>query len=569
MYPINGRRNITLRFGTWNIGTLTGKSFELVDVLKKRRIDVACIQETRWKGEKAREIRGYKLWYSGLVKGLNGVGIMVEEQHVQGVVEVKRIDDRLMKLSLVVGREIIHVICGYAPHVGLAITEKIKFWENLHMVIREIPNDQKIFIGGDFNGHVGEGADGYQGIHGGYGFGTRNDSGTDLLDFASAHDLMVVNTFFRKRDDHKITYHSGERKTQIDYVLVRMVDRRGCTDCKVFPKESMVLQHRLLVLDVSWRNRVRDRRRVERERILWKNLKGDKATNFQNEIIPVCLREREGDVDHLWATVAIKIREKAREILGVRTGTRKMDRESWWWTEDVQISVKAKHEALKKLRGTTDNQEHVQLREEYRRAKKEAKAAVTNAKNKAYEEMYKRLDTKVGEHEMYKLAKARARRTRDVDVVTHIKGVDGRTLVLEREIKDRWETYFNTLFNQTSNGNISLGNKAITRITGRHCDVARISHEEVKQALRRMGTSKAVGPDQIPIEVWRSLGEIGVGWLTNLFNNIMSTGKMPEDWRSSVVVPVYKNKGDVQECGNYRGIKLLSHTMKLWERVVE
>ncbi|MCJ8737802.1 hypothetical protein PDJAM_G00028250 [Pangasius djambal] len=44
---------------------------------------------------------------------------------------------------------------------------------------------------------------------------------------------------------------------------------------------------------------------------------------------------------------------------------------------------------------------------------------------------------------------------------------------------------------------------------------------------------------------------------------------MPEEWRNSVLVPIFKNKGDVQSCSNYRGIKLMSHTMKLWERVVE
>ena len=43
---------------------------------------------------------------------------------------------------------------------------------------------------------------------------------------------------------------------------------------------------------------------------------------------------------------------------------------------------------------------------------------------------------------------------------------------------------------------------------------------------------------------------------------------MPEEWRS-ILVPIFKNKGDVQSCTNYRGIKLMSHTMKLWERVIE
>ena len=44
---------------------------------------------------------------------------------------------------------------------------------------------------------------------------------------------------------------------------------------------------------------------------------------------------------------------------------------------------------------------------------------------------------------------------------------------------------------------------------------------------------------------------------------------MPEEWRRSVLIPIYKNKGDANRCGNYRGIKLMSHTMKIWERIIE
>ena len=44
---------------------------------------------------------------------------------------------------------------------------------------------------------------------------------------------------------------------------------------------------------------------------------------------------------------------------------------------------------------------------------------------------------------------------------------------------------------------------------------------------------------------------------------------MPEEWTDSVLIPIFKNKGDVQSCSNYRGIKLISHTMKLWERIIE
>ena len=45
--------------------------------------------------------------------------------------------------------------------------------------------------------------------------------------------------------------------------------------------------------------------------------------------------------------------------------------------------------------------------------------------------------------------------------------------------------------------------------------------------------------------------------------------QMPEEWRKSVLIPIYETKGDTQCCGNYRGIKPISHTIKVWERIIE
>ena len=49
----------------------------------------------------------------------------------------------------------------------------------------------------------------------------------------------------------------------------------------------------------------------------------------------------------------------------------------------------------------------------------------------------------------------------------------------------------------------------------------------------------------------------------------MMGGSMPESWKRSTVVRLYKGKGNVLECGNYRIIKLLEHGMKVVERVFE
>ena len=96
-----------------------------------------------------------------------------------------------------------------------------------------------------------------------------------------------------------------------------------------------------------------------------------------------------------------------------------------------------------------------------------------------------------------------------------------------------------------------------------------VSREEVKNALRRMKKDKAVGPDELPVEVWKCMRKMGIKFLTRLFNRLLMGERMPEEWRRSVLISIYKNKGDAQCCGNYRGIKLMSHTMKIWERIIE
>ena len=44
---------------------------------------------------------------------------------------------------------------------------------------------------------------------------------------------------------------------------------------------------------------------------------------------------------------------------------------------------------------------------------------------------------------------------------------------------------------------------------------------------------------------------------------------MLEEWRDSVIVPIFKEKGNIHHCGNYRGINMIFHTMKIRERIID
>ncbi|KAK3575237.1 hypothetical protein QTP86_023435, partial [Hemibagrus guttatus] len=378
------------------------KGRELADTMERRKVDILCVQETRWKGSKARSIgAGFKLFYYGVDSKRNGVGVVLKEEFVRNVLEVKRVSDRVMSLKLEIEGVMLNVVSGYAPQVGCELEEKERFWSELDEVMESIPTGERVVIGADFNGHVGEGNTDDEEVMGKFGVKERNLEGQMVVDFTKRMDMAVVNTYFQKREEHRVTYKSGAQSEERD---------------------------------------------------------------------------------------------------------------------------------------------------------------VSKAKQKAYDELYTRLDTREGQKDLYRLARQRDRDGKDVQQVRVIKDRDGRVLTSEESVQRRWKEYFEELMNEENERE-----KRVEGVNSVEQKVDKIRKDEVRKALKKMKSGKAVGPDDIPVEVWKCLGEAAA----SLFNRVLESERMPEEWRRSVLVPIFKNKGDMQSCSNYRWIKLMSHTMKLWERVVE
>uniref|UniRef100_A0A915IY03 Uncharacterized protein n=1 Tax=Romanomermis culicivorax TaxID=13658 RepID=A0A915IY03_ROMCU len=88
---------------TWHnqLGTMTRRRRVLGDALKACRINIACVQETKWKGTKAKEIgEGSKLFYNGEQATQSSVGIAVSERLRNSIVEVSWVSERLMSLMI-------------------------------------------------------------------------------------------------------------------------------------------------------------------------------------------------------------------------------------------------------------------------------------------------------------------------------------------------------------------------------------------------------------------------------------------------------------------------------------
>ncbi|KAI5619610.1 hypothetical protein C0J50_21007 [Silurus asotus] len=120
------------------------------------------------------------------------------------------------------------------------------------------------------------------------------------------------------------------------------------------------------------------------------------------------------------------------------------------------------------------------------------------------------------EKDLYRLARQRDRAEKNVLQVRETKNGDGNVLTSEESVLRRWRKYFEQLMNDENKRERKLDDVGIVKQ-----EVIRISKEEVKAVIKRMKSGKLVGPDDIPVEAWRCLGEMKVEFLTRLFNKIL------------------------------------------------
>ncbi|KAF7706431.1 hypothetical protein HF521_019685, partial [Silurus meridionalis] len=207
---------------------------------------------TKWKGSKARNIGGgFKLFFHSVDGKRDGVGVILKEEYSKSVVEVKRVSG---------GWVMINVISAYAPQVGCEMEEKGKCWSDSDEVVEGVPTNERLVTGADFNGHVGKGNRGNKEVMGRYSFKERNVEGQMVVDFAKMMEMAVVNTYFKRNEDHRVTYKSGGRCTQVDYVLYRRCNLKEIGDCKVLAGDSVAIQHRMVV----WRMVLEVKKRIVR-----------------------------------------------------------------------------------------------------------------------------------------------------------------------------------------------------------------------------------------------------------------------------------------------------------------
>ena len=192
---------------------------------------------------------------------------------------------------------------------------------------------------------------------------------------------------------------------------------------------------------------------------------------------------------------------------------------------------------------------------------------MTTAKDEVYEELYTKLDSLEGQDIIYKLAKTRYRRTLDQEDIVYITDERKHIITEPNRIIGRWLSHSKHLLNieNERDGNRMEVNQ---REDAQHTFIEPFKLMEVEKQMKKMQNNKACGPDGVPTESLRLVDKIDPLLICDQMNAALEKG-IPTVWRTSILTPVYKGRGEVTECNNYMGIKLMCHGMKLYERLVE
>ncbi|CAF4361549.1 unnamed protein product, partial [Rotaria magnacalcarata] len=495
--------------------------------------------------------------YSGIpiekkTRSAFGVGIMMSKSATtawrNSGAEWEAINERIIRLRIKCEPIPINMIVIYAPinSTNKHITEvSEEFYLQLQTILDKIPQSEICIIMGDFNARTGQ--EQHQTMPktvGPHTTDVKNENGVRLTDFCQTNNLIISNTFFKHKCAHqKFWMHPGTKIWHtLDYTLINKNFRSTIEDVRFYRRAAGGIEtdHHLMrsKLKLHLRSRNKITQTNQQMKIDRSKLQDDLILKmYQKELVTTYEESNQSslDVNNKYIEFVKYVRQATQKHLTKKADKNKKRKE--WMTDEIMNKVDEKSAAYVKWqnhRGTADEDKY---KGKYTVLRKVVKNMINERQIEYWNKVSSEIETAITQHDP---ATAYA-------IIRRFKS--GKQDVQNMSVKKKSAVGTHTI------DSISIPNISTLEIQ-RQDKIPTL--EEIQLALSQMKSKKAPGNDGIIVDILKAGGTPGLIWLKELSVEIWENERIPENWSSAILIPLFKNKGDKTSCDNYRGICLLN-----------
>jgi hypothetical protein len=545
----------------FNVRTLqqVGSEELLARTLNERDVILAGLVETRVPGDviHVTDTPGpgrpyhpsYRLYLSGPTdgSGQRGVGFAISSLWASLIDDWQPISDRIALIRLNTSPLPTVAVCAYAPTNDADDRQKDDFYELLNRTILGFRKDTFLLLLGDFNATLGKPIP-EEVLIGPHSLGERNDNGDRFYAFLEHHNLVAVNTFFRHKRRHLVTWLSpdGRTRKQLDFICIKRRFKGSALSCRSYWGSSLLSDHALLVARLRLRlkkSRPTQTPKVAVERLAHAPNRQAFQTSLLNNLAAHLPLSQ--SVDAKWDRIRNCVMNSANASLG----TRKKPVDSWITPHTLDLV-----DARKSATGANRRVLTAGIKEQLKRDKDEYWQKRAFQMNNAVRR------GKTGK--LFRILKQASGKR--IPGACLVSDKDGNPLTGTEERMGRWRQHFQEVLNKPSPNCPPIENDYHGQLD---VDDRPPTEEEVAAAITSMRSSGAPGEDDISAALLKAgFAELKQP-LTELCTQIWQSELLPERWKTSIIVPIYK-KGSKTSCANYRPISLIDIGYKMVEAIV-
>lgn len=555
-----------------NIRGMKSKMNSLNEIAEVLNPSVICLCETHLSSNENEKIEGYTNYNMPNTSEKGGIVIAVRDDMYNFSIENNRSIEKDEQLWISINNTRIKIRIGviYAPQENKSNNEIIDaIYEKIENEINAaMENDEKLFLFGDFNCRIGDEINNKE----------MSRAGKKLRNLIKNKDMIFLNE--HEKCIGKWTRIEGENKSIIDYAMVLKADS-DCINKILIDEEKLYTPYRsdkektvysdhcAMIIEVDWHMA---HSKVKQSKIETITRKGLEKFNYLTSGYTLTeIVKHEGDIKERYANWQTKIEEymkKCKTKIKCKNNTIKSTLYKWmrmkrwlkiWKKTNLQLKLRNPLKMQEKLIDDYIKTEENKINRD-RILKTVETINVNGCMNSgAFWEFKKAIDKKKAV-ERCVIRNKDGEKVEKIDEILKVFKTGYENLLKNLEFED------NIIGRQASEIN-DLIHESMKMINSHDAKNDTIDSEVTKNAMKKMSNKNSRDVHGWSNKLLKNSGIDVIKSLSLMFNEILKSHQIPNEWNEMEILSIYKGKGDRCSMENRRGLFITSVISKLFEQI--